>query len=267
MTQNYFLFVQWLRRDLAGRYRGAWLGSSWPVLQPLLQIAVFTLVFYEFMRLRWPSVIPDQPASDSAWIYAVNVLAGLCVFNFFSEVIGRSPTSILAQPNLVTKVRFPLSVLPMVTTASATVHLLAGGLALWLAGAWSNGLTTSFWLVPLWFALWLVPVVIYGMGVALLLSGLGVFVRDIQQIVPAALSLLMFLTPIFYPLSAIPQNLQTLFSLNPIAWAAESLRAVSLGQAGLDLTDWVVQSAAAGALFTAGWLSFQRLRRGFSDVL
>jgi len=267
MSHYKILFAQWLKRDLSGRYRGAWLGASWPILQPIAQISVFTLVFFEFMRMRWPQLLPDQPISPSAWFYALNVLAGLCVFNFFAEVLGRAPTAILSQPNLITKVKFPLSVLPAVTTASATVHIFAGALALWVASAWTVGLSTAFWLVPIWVAVWMIPVVVYGLGFALVLSAFGVYVRDIQQVIPAIVSLLMFLTPIFYPSSAIPESLQSLFALNPIAWAAEGLRTITLGQGGLDMAVWLHHLLSAGVILILGWLFFQKLRHGFADVL
>lgn len=267
MRHMLFLFSQWLIRDLAGRYRGAWLGMAWPALQPIGQVAIFTLIFFEFMRMRWPSLITGQPESHSAWVYALNVLGGLAVFNFFAEVLGRAPGAILAQTNLVTKVKFPLVILPFVTASSALVHILAGGVALWLAGAWTLGFSNEFWAVPLWFFLWLTPVMLYGLGAALFLSALGVYVRDIQQVMPAIISLVMFLTPIFYPLSAVPAGLQEWFALNPIAWAAESLRAITLGQTGIDFNKWAGQLFLATAVFGFGWLSFKTLRDGFADVL
>jgi len=131
MNRWLFLFVQWFKRDLAGRYRGSWLGLLWPVVQPAAQIAVFTLILHGFMQVRWPvsGEALGQGPSD-AWLYALNVLAGLTVFNFFAEVLGRAPSAILSQPNLVTKVRFPLLLLPAVTVGVALVHVGIGAAAL-----------------------------------------------------------------------------------------------------------------------------------------
>ena len=103
MTRWWFLFVQWLKRDLAGRYRGSLLGMLWPLAQPVAQIAVFTLIFHGFMQVRWPvgsavDASTGTQALGGAWGYALNVFAGLAVFNFFAEVLGRAPVAVLAQP-------------------------------------------------------------------------------------------------------------------------------------------------------------------------
>lgn len=262
MSRWAFLFLQWFKRDLAGRYRGSWLGLLWPLLQPAAQIAVFTLILHGFMQVRWPSAVVNGDGGG-AWAYALNVLAGLTVFNFFAEVLSRAPSAVLSQPNLVTKVKFPLMLLPAVTVGVALVHVAIGAVVLVLAAAFSGGL--SFQIA--WLPVWLVPVVLYGAALALLLSSLGVYVRDIGQATPAVISLLMFLTPIFYPLSAIPASMRSMFELNPVAWAAESLRGLLLDGRALDVSDWswhlLVSSLAA--LLAMG--VFHKLQEGFSDVL
>lgn len=259
MNRWYFIFVQWFKRDLAGRYRGSWLGLLWPLAQPLAQIAVFTLILHGFMQVRWPSAV----GAGGAWAYALNVLVGLTVFNFFAEVLGRAPTAVLSQPNLVTKVLFPLPLLPAVTVGAALVHVGVGAVMLVLAAAATGTLSPQI----AWLPLWLIPVVLYGAALALLLASLGVYVRDIGQAMPAVTSLLMFLTPIFYPLSAVPSNMRGLFELNPVAWAAESLRGLLLEARPLDLTDWMLHLAvSAAAAAVAAWV-FRWLQRGFADVL
>lgn len=267
MSRWYFIFVQWFKRDLEGRYRGSWLGMLWPLVQPLSQIAVFTLVLHGFMQVRWPQAVASVPgtASDvgSAWPYALNVMVGLTVFNFFSEVLGRSPTAVLSQPNLVTKVKFPLWLLPVVTVGAALVHVGVGVAVLLLVGA----VTGTWSLQMLWIPLWLVPVVLYGLGLALLLSSLGVYVRDIGQAMPAVTGLLMFMTPIFYPMASVPERMRVWFSLNPVAWATESLRDLLLNARALDFGVWTLHVViSALAALVAGWI-FARLQEGFADVL
>jgi lipopolysaccharide transport system permease protein len=281
MTRWWFLFVQWLKRDLAGRYRGSWLGMLWPLAQPMAQIAVFTLIFHGFMKVQWPvgpasgitgavaagvasaAAAPAAGAMSGAWAYALNVFAGLAVFNFFAEVLGRAPTAILAQPNLVTKVRFPLLLLPAVTVGAALVHVAVGAVLLLAATVATGTLTAQV----AWLPLWLAPVLLYGACLALLLASLGVYVRDIGQMMAALTSLLMFLTPIFYPMAAVPASLQGLFELNPVAWAADSLRGLLLEGRALELAPWSVHLAvSAVAALAAGWI-FRRLQGGFADVL
>ena len=281
MTRWWFLFLQWLKRDLAGRYRGSLLGMLWPVAQPLAQIAVFTLIFHGFMQVSWPvggasgavatGVAQAQAAQGAAatgapsgaWAYALNVFAGLAVFNFFAEVLGRAPTAVLGQPNLVTKVRFPLLLLPAVTVGAALVHVGVGAVLLGAATLLTGTLTPQV----AWLPLWLAPVLLYGASLALLLASLGVYVRDIGQMMSALTSLLMFLTPIFYPLSAVPPSLRGLFELNPVAWAADSLRGLLLEGRALELSPWAVHlGVSAAAALAAAWV-FRRLQGGFADVL
>lgn len=266
MNRWYFIFVQWFKRDLEGRYRGSWLGMLWPLLQPLAQIAVFTLILHGVMQVRWPagaSTGGANGAGDGAWAYALNVLAGLTVFNFFAEVLSRAPSAVLSQPNLVTKVRFPLMLLPAVTVGAALVHVGVGAMVLMLATA-----VTGNWSFHLaWLPLWVVPVIFYGASLALLLASLGVYVRDIGQAMPAVTGLLMFLTPIFYPMAAVPASMRTMFELNPVAWAAEALRGILLDARPLQLTDWILHLAiSAVAAIVAAWV-FMRLQEGFADVL
>ncbi len=258
MFKHHYLYWQWLRRDVAGRYRGSVLGLLWPVLQPLTQIFVFTLIFHEFMQMRWPSA-----GSSDALTYGLNVFAGLAVFNYFSEVLSRAPAAILSQPNLVTKVRFPLALLPAVTVGAALVHIAVGSVALVLLSA----LFLHVSWVMLWLPLFLLPLILYGLGLALLLASLGVYLRDIGQIMPALTSMLMFLTPIFYPLTAIPDYLKPWFELNPIGWGAQALRSLLLEASLPSLTALGLHAGASILLLLlARWL-FTRLEKGFADVL
>jgi len=269
MSRWVFLFVQWFKRDLSGRYRGSWLGWLWPLLQPAAQIAVFTLILHGFMQVRWPSAeltSADARAAgglSEAWAYALNVLAGLTVFNFFAEILGRAPSAVLLQPNLVTKVRFPLMLLPAVTMGVAMVHIGMGVMVLLLTALVAGSLSIQM----LWLPLWLLPVVLYGTALSLLLSSLGVYVRDIGQAMPAVISLLMFLTPIFYPLAAVPANLRSFFEINPVGWAAESLRGLLLDSRSLDLSNWLIHLLVSAVATAAAVWVFRQLEEGFSDVL
>lgn len=254
-----FLYWQWLRRDMAGRYRGSLLGLAWPVLQPLAQIMVLTLIFHRFMGMRWSSADGGGDALD----FGLNVFAGLAVFNFFAEILARSPLAVLSQPNLVTKVRFPLMLLPLVTVGAATVHLLMG----WLMICGGMLLWREAGPVALLLPLYCLPVIAYGAALAWMLAGLGVYLRDIVQVVPSVTSLLMFLTPIFYPPSVIPDSLAWMVGVNPVGWSVEVFR--SLLVVG-DLPDTGILLLHCGisllSLAIAGWL-FQLLRKGFPDVI
>ena len=258
MIKHHYLYWQWLRRDVAGRYRGSILGLLWPILQPMTQIVVFTLIFHEFMQMRWPSA-----GSSDALTYGLNVFAGLAVFNYFAEVLSRAPGVILSQPNLVTKVRFPLALLPAVTVGAALIHIAVGSVSLILLTALSWHLS---WVV-LWLPVFLLPLILYGLGLALLLASLGVYLRDIGQIMPAVTNMLMFLTPIFYPLAAIPDYLKPWFELNPIGWGAQALRSLLLEGSLPSLNALMLHAGASIILLLLARLLFTRLEKGFPDVL
>lgn len=259
MFKHHYLYWQWLRRDVAGRYRGSVLGLLWPVLQPLSQILVFTLIFHEFMQMRWPGT----GQRGDALHYGLNVCAGLAVFNYFSEILSRAPGAILGQPNLVTKVRFPLALLPAVTVGAALVHIAVGSLALLLLALIFGQLS---W-VMFWLPVFLLPLIMYGLGLSLLLASLGVYLRDIGQAMPALTSLLMFLTPIFYPISAIPDYLKPWFELNPIGWGAQVLRSLLLESSLPSLGTLGLHAGASVLLLLLARVLFVRLEKGFADVL
>lgn len=259
MTSLAYLYWQWLRRDLAGRYRGSLLGLAWPVLQPLAQILVFTLVFHEFMRMRWPAAGGDGDALD----YALNVFAGMAVFNFLAEVLNRAPAAILGQPNLVTKVRFPLPVLPAVIVGAAALHLVVGAVAVSLAMIAFRDASPLVLLLPLF----LLPMLLYGLGLGLALAALGVYLRDIAQVMPALTSLLMFLTPIFYPATMIPQRLGFLLEASPLAWSVEAFRKLAILGELPGLGVFAAHLLASAVLLAGGAFVFARLRKGFADVL
>lgn len=262
-----YLYWQWLRRELVGRYRGSFLGIAWPVLQPVIQILVFTLIFYKFMNMRWPSASTGSGAGveggSGAVMYGLNIFAGMIVFNFFAEILSRSPTAILAHPNLVTKVRFPLLLLPVVTVGAAMVGLVIGSVLLSLVMLLIYGFSAYALLLPIYF----IPILAYGLTVAWLLAGLGVYMRDIGQIMPSVISLLMFLTPIFYPASAIPESIKLIFYFNPMAWGVDVFRSLLILGTLPDNHLFFINLVVSLAGVIAARLFFNRISKGFSDVL
>ena len=293
MQRLAFLYWQWLKRDVTARYRGSIFGLLWPLLQPAIQIMVFTLIFFEFMQMRWPAASASVSAATStasalgsapstgALDYALNVFAGLCIFNFMAEILGRSPSCVLSQPNLVTKVKFPLWLLPAVTVGAALIHIAVGTVSIALISGLtghgelaaqganlnsSHSATAVLGLVWLWLPL-LLPLLAYGLGVAYFVASVGVYVRDIGQVMPALSSLLMFLTPIFYPLSSVPEGLKNLFALNPLAWGADITRAALLSGAPIDVAQWGWHLCVSVVFCAAGAWTFAKLQKGFADVL
>jgi lipopolysaccharide transport system permease protein len=253
------LLWQFARRDVLGRYRGSLLGLTWSFLTPLLMLAVYSFVFVSVFRASWPG-----SARGSGMEFALQVFAGLLVFNLFAEVANKAPNLIVEQPNLVKKVIFPIELLAWVTVLSGLFHLLisAGTLLLVLLIA-RGGLPITALALPLV----LIPFLPLLLGLGWFLSAIGVFVRDISPVMTMLVSLIMFLSPVFYSVASLEPDIQVWMNLNPLTLIIEQVRVVLLqGQwpAWGALTLYGLVSCAFAAL---GGTFFQLTRKGFADVL
>lgn len=253
----WFLFRQLLIRELSARYRATVLGLLWVVLQPLLMLAIYTLVFGEIFKVRWES-------EGSTANFALVLFAGLIVFNFFADVFVSSPTTVSSQPNFVKKVVFPVALLGAVRVASAAVPALAGLLMLFVA-QWLVGGTPSLWyLVTPVVLLAMVPMLL---GVSWLMSGFGVYLQDIAQVAGVVVSMLLFLSPIFFPPHAMPEQVRFLVDFNPLVMPMEQLRSLTVyGQPG-DFAGLAFYFLLSCLFAGVAYRIFQRLSQGFADVL
>lgn len=252
------LIGQLAGREVHARYRQSWLGTAWVVLTPLLMLVVYTMVFRHVFQARWGG--PEE----GNLAFAVRLYAGLSVFNFFAECVGRAPQLVVEQPNLVKKVVFPVEVLPWANVLAALVHLGIAGLVLillrWL-GMGSVPLSTLA--LPL---VWL-PLIPLCLGLGWALSAVGTFVRDVGQIVAMVMTALVFLSPVFFPVDALPRDLQAWIWLNPLAPIMTQTRTVLLQGEWPQWDSWCL---SLGACLVVAWLGaalFRRLRPGFADVL
>jgi lipopolysaccharide transport system permease protein len=258
VARHRHLLWQLTRREIAARYRGSLLGFLWSFLIPVLMLAVYTFVFSVAFQARWPG------ATTSRTEFALILFSGLVVFTLFTEPLIRSPNLIVAQPNYVKKIVFPLEILPCVAVAAAMFNAAVGFAILVLASmVLHGGLPWTAMLVPLV----LLPLVPLCLGLSWLLAALGVFVRDISPLVGLLTQVLLFMTPVFYPLAAIPQPYRRIVGLNPLAVAVEQVRGlVFYGRA----PDWPALAVVTAAGLAAGWLGlafFQRTRSAFANVL
>lgn len=248
-----------LRRRLAERYRGSVLGLAWAVLLPLGMLAVYTFFFRHLMGMRWPS----QPAA-SDWDVALRIFLGLTWVGFAGEVIAGATRLVIEQPAYVKKMLFPLPVLAYALVGAALVQT---GLALGVAAVVAAMLDIGrLWALPLVFV-YAMPLLLWALALTWMLSGLGVFLRDLQQIVAPLLTILLFLSPVFYTVTALPIQWQPWLIANPLTLPIEGARAALLGDEGPSWVLWMIHFAAAAmAVFVGRWL-FNRLQPGFSDAL
>lgn len=246
------------KREVLGRYRGASFGLAWSVISPFLMLAVYAFAFGEVLKSRWPHEVGgDHP-------YAVILFTGLIVHGFFAECITRASTLIVANPNFVKRVVFPLDVMPWPMVLSALFHAMVNTAVLALLMlVTEHMLHVTFLLLPLVF----LPLMLFTLGISWFLASFGVFFRDIAQVMPVVATALLFLSSAIVPVSMLSADLQTLFHLNPLTFFIDQARAVALVGVA---PNWVALSLALLGSFFVAWLGhawFMATQRGFADVL
>jgi len=256
--RNRRLIVDLIKREVVGRYKGSTLGLLWSFFNPVLMLAVYTFLFSVVFKARWLG------GSDSKVEFALILFSGLLMFNLFSEVLNRAPGLILNNANYVKKVIFPLEILPVVTLGAAAFHMLVS-LAVWLI------FFLVFFNVPSWTALQVilifVPLALMTLGLAWLLASLGVYLRDVGQVIGLVTTVLMFLSPVFYPVAALPEKFRAIMYLNPLTYIIEDTRNVMIWGKSLDWFHWGSLTALSALIAWLGFAWFQKTRKGFADVL
>ncbi len=244
-----------------GRYRGSFLGLLWSLVNPILMLAIYTFVFGIVFKIRL-----DQNNSlyDDKAAFALVLFAGLIVYNLFNECISRAPRLILANVNYVKKIIFPLEILPWVTLGTALFHAAISYLVL-LAFLLFLGHPLHWTLV--YMPIVLLPLLLLIMGLSWLLASIGVFVRDIGQFIGLILTMMLFLSPIFYPASALPESVREFLFLNPLTFIIEQTRGIILIGNQPDWTGLAVYYLIALLVAWAGLMWFEKTRKGFADVL
>ncbi|RYZ13314.1 MAG: ABC transporter permease [Comamonadaceae bacterium] len=252
------LIVQMTRREVIGRYKGSVMGLLWSFLNPIFMLMVYTFVFSVVFKAKWGG--PEE----SKMQFAVVVFAGMVVQALFADILNRAPTLVVGNVNYVKKVIFPLETLVAITAGSALFHACASLIVLLAAFVVLNGaLHWTAIFLPLVF----LPLVVLALGCGWFLASLGVFLRDVGQVVGVLTTVLMFLSPVFFPVSAIPEYLQPWIMANPLTFIIEQTRAVVVWGR---LPDWFGLLAYLGGATVVAWLGyawFQKTRKGFADVL
>lgn len=259
LWKNRVLVRELIRRDVVGRYRGSVLGIFWSMVQPLLMLSVYTLVFTQVFRARWHGSVD---ASEIG--FALNLFAGLLVFNVFSECANRAPSAIISHANYVTRVVFPLEIIPLVQLGASLFHAFLSLLILVAANAlFNHSVMPTLVLAPLVF----VPLALFCLGCSWLLAATGVYWRDIGQLVGVVVTGLLFVSPVFFPAEALPERWRFLAEWNPLAYPIGLLRTVVLAGGVPSLPTWLASLLFCLVWAWGGYFCFQRLRSGFADVL
>jgi lipopolysaccharide transport system permease protein len=252
------LVFQFVKREVAGRYKGSALGLFWSFVNPLLLLSVYTFVFGIVFKSRW------RPTSTDHFEFAVVMFVGLLTHGLMAECLTRAPTLIVNNPNFVKRVVFPLEALTWITLGTALFHLLIASIILFGAVLlWQHHIPFTALLAP---AI-LLPYVLAIAGVIWYMMSLGVYLRDIGQLTGIITSLLMFLAPVFYPITSVPPFFRGIIYLNPLTFIIEQLRAVIIWGQWPDWAGLLIYLVCSYAFAWSGLWWFQRTRRGFADVL
>lgn len=257
---NRQLIVQMTKREVVGRYQGSVMGLAWSFFNPVFMLIVYTFVFSEIFKSRWGGIGGD----DSKTQFAVVLFVGMIVLNLFSDVLNRAPGLILANVNYVKKVVFPIEILPVIAMGAALFHALISLCVLLVAFLLFNGYL--HW-TAIFAPLVLLPLVVITLGLAWLLASLGVFLRDVGQTITIITTVLMFLSPVFYPVTALPEKFRPFMMANPLTFIIEQAREVLIWGHFPNLIGLGIYTLAATVIVWAGYAWFQKTRKGFADVL
>lgn len=252
------LIYEMAKRDVIGRYKGSALGLIWSLFNPLFMLAVYTFAFGFIFKAKWPGL------SDDPFSFALTLFPALLVFNYFSECVSRAPSLIVSNPSYVKKVVFPLATLPMMVSLSALFHFMVGFLIWCIASIFLTGsLHATILAIPLI----LLPLILFSLACSWVLASLGVYLRDVQQIINVVTAALIFLSPVFYPIESVPQEYRGFIEANPLTQYVQMTRGIMVFGVTPSFTDYSFSFLLSACLAAIGYWWFSITKRGFSDVL
>lgn len=256
--RNHSLILQMTKREVIGRYRGSVLGIAWSFFNPLIMLAVYTVVFSTVFQAKW------SIGSDSKTEFALVLFIGMIVHGVLAESMNNSPSLMLRNISYVKKVVFPLEILPWVVMGSTLFHALIS-VVVW--SLFYIVVNHSFQWTVIFLPLVFVPLIAFSLGISWFLASLGVYIRDIGQMTGVLTTILLFMSPIFYPASMLPEPYRTMIYLNPLTFVIEQARDILMWG---NLPNWFGMGVAYVVSFTTAWIGFawfQKTRQGFADVL
>ena len=245
-------FLTW--RDVKIRYKQTALGAAWAILQPFMQMIVFSIFFGK---------LGGMDTRTGGIPYPIYVYAGLLPWTFFANAVSNSSNSLVSSANLISKVYFPRLVVPIASVGAALVDLgISFVIYLVLMLVYRVEVSWQILLVPLF----VVGTIVASAGVGTLLSALTVAYRDFRYVVPFMLQLWMFVTPVIYPLSIVPERWRWVLAINPMTGLISGFRAALLSEA-VDWTGVSISLAVCAVSFLAGVTYFRRVERRFADII
>lgn len=259
MWRNRQLILQMTKREVHARYKGSAMGLLWSFLTPALMLGIYTFVFSGIFKARW-----DGSVDETKIQFAIVLFVGMIVHGLFSEVLTRAPGLILGNVNYVKKVIFPLDILPVVSIGVALFHSLISVIVLLAAFLIFNGYL--HWTI-IFIPVVLFPLIIMVLGLSWILASMGVFLRDVGQTIGVVVTVVLFSAPVFYPISALPEDFRSWLTINPLTLIIEESRAVLIFGKIPNWTGLSIYMIFSVLIAWIGYAWFQRSRNGFANVL
>lgn len=258
LLRNRELVVQMTRREVIGRYRGSMIGIAWSFFNPLIMLAIYTIVFSVIFNAKWGVNLTSK--TD----FAMLLFIGMIVHGVLAETLSNSPALMLRNVSYVKKVVFPLEILPWIVIGSTLFHAIISLLVWSLFYIVANH---TFQWTAVFIPLVFLPLVLFSLGISWLLASIGVYIRDITQVTGMLVTIFLFLSPIFYPATALPEPFRSLIYLNPLTFVIEQARDVLMWGKYPDWNGLMIATAIGLLTAWLGFAWFQKTRKGFSDVL
>lgn len=247
------------RREILSKYKGSIFGLSWSVIYPILMLGVYTFVFSIVFKARWDSV-GSTPKGE----FAIILFAGLIIFNFFVECITRSPNLIFENPSYVKKVIFPLEILSITAILTAFFQFIINfGILILFLVIYQNNINFSIILVPIV----LFPLIFACIGMSWILASLGVFIRDVHQVIQVISQVLIFLCPVFYSVEMLPKMFRIIIYLNPLTYVINQFRDIVLWNTIPNINFLIMTWASSIIIFLSGFYWFRYTRKAFADIV
>ena len=259
IATHWSIILQMAKRDVVGRYKGSVMGLLWSFLNPLFMLTVYTFVFSVVFKARW-----STGGDESRTQFAIILFVGMIVHGFLSEVVNKAPLIILGNTNYVKKVIFPLETLPVISLFAALFHTCISLCVLLMA--FFIFIVYLHWTI-VFLPLVFFPLIIFCLGISWILASLGVFLRDVSQTTVIITTVLMFLSPVFFPISALPEKYHIWIMLNPLTFIIEQARTVLIWGGMPNFIGLFLYSLGALVIAWMGFAFFQKTRKGFADVL
>lgn len=254
---NIFLIKTLVSREIGQAYKGSFLGIIWSFIYPIFMILIYSFIFIYVFKAKWGET------GTSNTEFALMLYSGLIVYNFFTECLNSSPTLITDNPNYVKKILFPLEILPLVRTIRCFVIFLINFFVLLVFSICFYHLSLDILtLIGLFFFLF-----IFVLSLSYFASAIAVYFKDITQIIIICTSVLLFLSPVFYPLSAIPEKLRIFIDINPLSHFMEIFRYALYGTQYQPNMLTLIAFISSLFLMFYGVIFFNKVKRGFADVI